>query len=117
MAAKVTVEEGRSISNLGAVSNCGTDTNTFSGAELPLAPVLASFIATVAVVEIFSKDMLTFSAGVFFFGIETVGLVSVGATSVTETELVVAKASATADTLSTVVGTLPDTSSNVIVVV
>ena len=87
MAAKVTVEEGSSISNLGAVSNCGTDTNTFSG------------------------------AGVFFFGIETVGLVSVGATSVTETELVVAKASATADTLSTVVGTLPDTSSNVIVVV
>ena len=98
MAAKVTVEEGSSISNLGAVSNCGTDTNTF-------------------VVEIFSKDMLTFSAGVLFFGIETVGLVSVGATSVTETELVVAKASATADTLSTVVGTLPDTSSNVIVVV
>ena len=33
--------------------------------------------------------MLTFSAGVLFFGIETVGLVSVEATSATETELVV----------------------------
>ena len=53
----------------------------------------------------------------YFFGIETVGLVSVEATSATETELVSFKASATSDTLSTVVGTLPDTSSNVIVVV
>ncbi len=43
--------------------------------------------------------MLTFSAGVLFFGIETVGLVSVEATSATETELVSFKASATSDTL------------------
>ena len=117
MAAKVTVEEGRSISNLGAVSNCGTDTNTFLGAAVPPVPVLSSLMATAFVVEIFSKDMLTFSAGVSFFGIETVGLGSVEATSATETELVSFKASATSNTLSTVVGTLPDTSSNVIVVV
>ena len=61
--------------------------------------------------------MLTFSAGVLFFGIETVGRFQLKPHQPQKQNWFLFKASATSDTLSTVVGTLPDTSSNVIVVV